>query len=423
MGQGEKLRTGDFRLGWSAVLLISAAQFSAYADRALTAAFAPDLQAAFNLNDAQLGMLHGTAVILPYAAGMLFACIWLKTVRPFRLMAFSVIAWSLAAAGFAFATSYAELFAARVMLGLAEAAFAPAALSLLSVSNHPRPSVAISALTTGSSTGRSGGLLLGGALLVLASGFAATTGIEAWRLATLAIVLPNFLVAFALLRRSSMPVPLTPSSAHGLARTWRTMARSPGFFLSYFITAAAAIVIVQAEGAWAPTILHRRFGWGVADSAMAVGVIVLLCAPLGHLAAGRVVARRAGAQAWPHGLIAAGLVLTLLSALLLLKTSHVGLALIALGGFSAGGGFAAAAALIGLQSMVIAEQRFAANTIFLSTVTMTGYGLGPWLTGVVSDNLGDHDLRLALALITLGAATVAGLGALAGRFVKLALAR
>ena len=121
--------------------------------------------------------------------------------------------------------------------------------------------------------------------------------------------------------------------------------------------------------------------------------------------------------------IAAGLLLTLLSALLLLKTSNVGLAMLALGGFSAGGGFAAAAALIGLQSMVIAEQRFAANTIFLSTVTMTGYGLGPWLTGVVSDNLGDHDLRLALALITLGAATVAGLGALAGRFVKLALAR
>jgi MFS family permease len=232
MGDAENRGSGNFRLGWSAVLLISAAQFSGYADRALTAAFAPDLQAAFGLNDAQLGMLHGTAVILPYAAGLLLATIWLKRVRPFRLMAFSVIGWSLAAAGFALADSYAELLVARAALGLAEAAFAPAALSLLSISDHPPPSVAISTLTTGSSTGRSGGLLLGGALLLLASGAAATTGIEPWRLATLMILLPNILIAFALLRRSSMPVPLKPASAHGLGRTWRTMVGSPVFFLS-----------------------------------------------------------------------------------------------------------------------------------------------------------------------------------------------
>src|SRR3546814_5596779 len=50
-------------LGWAPVLIVSAAQFGGYADRALTAAFASDLQAQFALTDAQLGMLHGTAVI------------------------------------------------------------------------------------------------------------------------------------------------------------------------------------------------------------------------------------------------------------------------------------------------------------------------------------------------------------------------
>src|SRR3546814_14153630 len=114
-------------------------------------------------------MLHGSAVIIPYAVGMVAASLWLKSGRPFLLMALSVIGWTLAAAAFALATSQAGLFAARMMLGFTQAAFMPAALSILSVASHPPPSVAISALTTGSATGRSGGLPLGGALLLMAT--------------------------------------------------------------------------------------------------------------------------------------------------------------------------------------------------------------------------------------------------------------
>ncbi|WP_431869623.1 MFS transporter [Allosphingosinicella sp.] len=401
-------------LGWAPVLIVSAAQFGGYADRALTAAFASDLQAQFALTDAQLGMLHGTAVIIPYAVGMVAASLWLKAERPFLLMALSVIGWTLAAAAFALATSQAGLFAARMMLGFTQAAFMPAALSILSVASHPPPSVAISALTTGSATGRSGGLLLGGALLLMATQLN-VADLEPWRLASLAMVAPNLLLALALLAKSDVRAPYAASPAAGLGPTLRGMSRARLFHASYFLTAAAAIIVVQAEGAWAPTLLHRDYGLSVADSAMAVGLIVLFAAPLGHLGAGRVVAALRHRTAWPHGLILLGLAVALASALILLRASHLVVAMLALAGFSAGGGFAAAAALIGLQPVIPAEQRFVANTLFIGAVTLAGYGIGPWLTGILSDSLGHHELAVSLALVTAAAFAAAALASIVGR--------
>ncbi|WP_158274642.1 MFS transporter [Sphingosinicella humi] len=396
------------------VLIIGAAQFGAYADRALTAAFAADLQAAFTLNDAELGMLHGTAVIIPYAAGMIGASLCLRAVRPFLVMGLSVLAWSLAAAGFALATSYGELLVARMMLGFTQAAFAPAALSILALSSHPRPPVAISAMTTGSATGRSGGLLIGGALLLFAVSLEAVA-LEPWRVASLAMVAPNVLLALVLLGKSRLRVPFNAVASGRLVPTLRGLARAPVVHASYFVVAAAAIVIVQAGGAWAPTVLYRDFGLDVAESAMAVGLIVLVAAPLGHLSAGWLSARRPEDQRWPHAPILVGLGTTLAAAIALAAASSLAGAALALAAFCAGGGFAAAAALIGLQPMFPAEQRFTANTLFLSSVTLVGYGVGPLLTGLLSDRLGHDELRLALLLVTAGALIVAALAGLIGR--------
>jgi MFS family permease len=345
---------------------------------------------------------------------MVAASLWLRAERPFLLMALSVIGWTLAAAAFALATSQGGLFAARMMLGFTQAAFMPAALSILSIASHPPPSVAISALTTGSATGRSGGLLLGGALLLIATQLH-IADLESWRLASLAMIAPNFLLALALLAKSGMRVSHAASPTAGLRPTLRGMGRARGFHASYFITAAAAIVVLQAEGAWAPTLLHRDYGLSVADSAMAVGLIVLVAAPLGHLGAGRVVAALGRGTSWPHGLILLGLVVTLASALILPQASHIVVAMLALAGFSAGGGFAAAAALIGLQSVIPAEQRFVANTLFIGAVTLAGYGIGPWLTGILSDGLGRQELAFSLALVTGGAFVTAALASLVGR--------
>src|SRR3546814_18161546 len=89
--------------------------------------------------------------------------------------------------------------------------------------------------------------------------------------------------------------------------------------------------------------------------------------------------------------------------------------MLALAGFSAGGGFAAAAALIGLQPVIPAEQRFVANTLFIGAVTLAGYGIGPWLTGTLSDSLVTHKTPAFLDLLTAAAFAAAALDSIGGR--------
>src|SRR3546814_19381479 len=113
---------------------------------------------------------------------------------------------------------------------------------------------------------------------------------ESWGLASLAMVAPNLLLAVGLLAKSDVRAPYAASPAAGLGPTLRGMSRARLFHASYFLTAAAAIIVVQAEGAWAPTLPPRDYGLSVADSAMAVGPIVLFAAPPGPPGAGRVVA-------------------------------------------------------------------------------------------------------------------------------------
>jgi MFS family permease len=248
------------------------------------------------------------------------------------------------------------------------------------------------------------------------------SGLDAWRMASLMMIAPNLLVVVGLLARANLRTPHGVPTASGPGPTLRLLARARVarvFHASYFTAAAAAILVVQAEGAWAPTLLHRDYGLSVADSAVAVGLVILLAAPIGHLGAGRAIAASRRETKWPHGPILLGLAGTLLSALLLLSSSHLLVTLVALAGFSVGGGFAAAAALIGLQPAFPAEQRFIANTLFLGAVTLAGYGLGPLLAGMLSDSFGHEQLALSLTLVTAGACAVAVPACVLGRLMPL----
>src|SRR3546814_21074624 len=113
---------------------------------------------------------------------------------------------------------------------------------------------------------------------------------ESWGLASLAMVAPNLLLAVGLLAKSDVRAPYAASPAAGLGPTLRGMSRTRLFHASYFLTAAAAIIVVQAEGPWAPTLLPRDYGLSVSDSPLAAGLIVLFAAPPCPLGAGRVVA-------------------------------------------------------------------------------------------------------------------------------------
>lgn len=399
------------------VALLAVAHFMAFVDRAVPSVYAPALKAQFQLSDTQLGALQGPAFVALYALTTL--AVGHRGARlPNRLLlAGSAALWSLATLALALAPDYEFLFAARLALGFAQAAFAPAALALIVAGAPPeRLSRWVSTFTSGSSMGRSGALLAGGlALGAFSSGALHAFGHAPWRAAVVLLTLPN-LVLVALLARKTPAARPAEQTNPGLGRALAHLAAHPGALGAHFLAAAGVILTVQAGAAWAPSIVNRACGLGPAASALLVGAVVLVAAPAGHLGAGWLMDRRRRVNGGPVVVLTAGALLASLGAVALGGAASPVAAALALFVLTAGGGGAALAALAGLQPMSPAPLRPAMNGLYLAFVTVAGLGFGPLLTGLLSDRLfsGPHGLASALAVVTVTACTLAVVAAAAG---------
>lgn len=403
-------QAADARLPWAAVALLCAVQFAAYVDRALPAVTAPLIRDELGLSDAQIGGLQGPAFVALYVIGLLAAGHWARAANPWRLSLACLTIWTLGAAIFALAPNYGGMVVGRVLLGAGQAVFVPAALMLIAGQAEPgRRARGLSLFTTGSAAGRSGALLLGGAALVwLGAGVA---GLEGWRAASLALMAPNLILAALLVRAgTTAPPPYPPERHGGLGAALGVVARRPLAYLSIAAAGGACVFVVQAAGAWAPSLLHRAFDLDPGASALVFGLIVLVFAPLGHLSAGWLMAAARGGGPAPF-VAGAAAVAAACAAFLPVADRIEALFLIA--GLTAAGGTAAASVLIGVQAMTAAPQRPAMGALFLAVISVAGVAGGPWLTGLLSDLRAASGAGAGLAEAIAAAAGGAGFVALA----------
>lgn len=394
-------------VGVGSVLLLAGVQFAAFVDRAVPTVVAEPLKDAFALTDGQIGTLQGPAFALTYAVAMLAAGHWARRVEPFRLMAFCVVLWTAGGIAFALADGYPMLIASRMVLGIGQAAFAPAALMVLGSAGVAMGRArAVSIFTTGSATGRSGGLFLGGAVLVAVTG-GSIMGLTSWRAVSLALVLPNLALIVALLALSRRQGARHAQLPSGLGQAARWLLGEGRGALGLVVAGSGCVITVQAAGAWMPSILHRSLGLPPAEAAVLVGLIVLGAAPAGHLSAGWILGQRRMHGHSPGLLLAAGLGLSVIAALSLKGAASLPMTVMALAVLVASGGMAATTALIGLQPLAPERLRGAVNTLYLALISVVGVGFGPWITGALSDRSGGGSAGLTQSLVQVVAAVAA----------------
>lgn len=396
--------------------LLALTHFLMQADRNLPALILPLLKRQFLLSDTALGLLQGPAFALFFVGSTLVAGQVVDRLPRLKVLAASVLLWTLASIGFGLARTWEQLVLCRLALGLFQALVQPAGVSLI-VARTPAADVgrSISVFTTGSALGRSGALLLGGALLAWSASplvRSAFQGLEAWRVLFFLSALPNLLVALGLLladgreaAKTERPATPRPSALSALAQ----MRDRPAAFGLHLLGAGFVIVLVQAAGAWIPTLLQRELDLSPARSGVAAGLVVLAGAPLGHLGGGTLtdLCRRAGR---PPALV--------LTAALALCVAGAGLlcAVPTLAGIAAGfflltvfGGMAAVVFLAMYQPMLVTAHG-ASNAVFFAATTLIGVGLGPPVIGVLSDRVfGPGQLGKALVCTTLAAGLLASL--------------
>jgi predicted MFS family arabinose efflux permease len=177
------------------LLVLGLINFVNFADRLVIVPLFPLLRDQFSLTDAQLGALQTVLQIVLALATVPFALLADRVNRR-AIIAAGVTVWSVASLLSGLAGTYLALLAARALVGIGEAAYAPAAQSLISGEFAPQSRARALAVFAA-------GMLIGGAAGQALGGYVADT--SGWRWAFAVIAIPGLFLGLAALRLDDPP--------------------------------------------------------------------------------------------------------------------------------------------------------------------------------------------------------------------------
>src|SRR6201985_3052935 len=129
----------DARRGHTYVVVLFFVCFAfSYLDRQIVSILVQPIKLTLGITDTQIGLLQGFSFTMCYATAGVFVARLVDRANRVRLIAVCVAIWAISTALCGFATSFAELLAARAGTAIAEAALSPAALSIFSDIFPPR---------------------------------------------------------------------------------------------------------------------------------------------------------------------------------------------------------------------------------------------------------------------------------------------
>jgi len=258
-----------------------------YLDRYLVPPLVPDLERAMGLSDQQVGWLWPAFMIVYMVAAPLFGAWGDRGSRP-RAIALGVFIWSLATVLSGLTRDYPQLFAARALVGVGEAAYAAIAPALLAdcfpLAARGR---VYAVLNMAIPVGAALGYVLGG---LIGHHFG-------WRAAFFLCGAPGLLLAATLLALPDPPRGAQETPAHApspaLARSGPRSALAVylsllrrGPYLLLVLGYAAYTFALGGLGFWMPTFLERVRGVPPDAATTGFGAIVVVTGFVGTLAGG-----------------------------------------------------------------------------------------------------------------------------------------
>ncbi len=274
------------RFAFTVLLIINILNYS---DRYVLSAVLPKIQMDLSLNDTELGLLS-SAFLLVYALTTLPLGVWADRSTRKNIVAICVSVWSVATTLAGFTTNFIQLFMTRTVLGIGEAGYAPATLSLLG-DYFPKESRGriLSFYSIGNLIGTAFGLIMGG---IVADKFG-------WHWAFFIVGLPGLIAAF-LIWRATEPARGVyeqedgddASTTHGgLGKDFWGAVKHLFRIPTYWIILGAFIFsffTVGGASAWIPTYFHNAFALSVSRSATISGAVLAGGSLIGTLGGGLV---------------------------------------------------------------------------------------------------------------------------------------
>jgi MFS family permease len=414
---------------WYVVVICMVAYVFSYIDRQITTLLIEPIQADFVLTDTQFGLLHGLAFALFYATmGVPIAQLSDRHSRPL-IIAMGVFLWSVATAACGLARTFWQFFAARVAVGVGEAALSPATYSMLA-DYFPKDQLgrAVAVYSTGSFIGAGLAYLAGGAIVSIVprlrlEHLPIVGALKPWQMTFVLVGLPG--VAVALLcwltvrdapRQEDVLVGAagTPAANDTLLDVFRFCLAHRSALGCHFVGFSFASMSLYQLLGWGPAMFIRGYGLTPAESGYVLGVVTLAASTTGVLASGWLNDRlrhlgRFDAPMRTGAIGAAGVVLP---AALLPFAGSLPLAVALFGSALFFAAFPMPPSTAAVQLLAPNRMRSRIAAMFLFCNSLFGLALGATLVGALNDYVFERP-----EAVTVSVALVVGGAGAAGAFV------
>jgi MFS family permease len=358
-----------------------------FIDRQILYAIFPAVQSELGLADSQLG-LAASAFIVVYMLVTPIAGYLGDRVRRLPVIGASVIVWSVASLASGSARTFYGLLAARSLVGVGEACYAPLSSSVLSDAfRKERHGTALSVFNLAVPVGSALGYVLGSAI-------AAAYG---WRAAFYLVGAPGIAIgALLFLSREPARGAMDPTGDSVSSTSLRELFANP-VYRETTAAMAALTFVLGALAAWMPTFLVRLHGLTIARAGITFGLVTaatgLAGTALGGWLGDRAVARDPAGHLHVSGV---GLLLAVPATAVAIAANDPAIfwtatALAEVLVFLNVGPLNAV--IVGVASSRIRASAVAANVL---AIHLCGDALSPSVVGFLSDLAG---LRVALAVM------------------------
>ncbi len=404
---------------WSIAALLTLCFTLSYVDRQIISILIDPIKQTLNVSDTQIGLMQGVSFSLFYVAASL-PLAWLSD-RGHRsiVMTICVAGWSIMTMLCGLASTYWQLFMARIGVAVGEAGLPPAALTnLADMFEAKRLALATSFFMLAPFIGGGIALIGGGALYAASEHWNITLpllkDLERWQLVFIIVGAPGLLLALMIPPMTRRLKGNHNTSAQNsitellvfYKENWRVV-------IIYALAIALVISVLMAYVTWLPAAIMRSNGIDEKTIGTLFGPIYMVAGILGTLSAGLIINRTGGSDT-----VKATLKFMRLCVLIVWPLAGIGPMLGSLWSTLAFMGvtiFLISAinclSSLPLQYLVPKHLRAQAIAFHGMIAALIGTGTGPVIAGYLSDNLTmfEHPLSAALSLMALVILPIVGL--------------
>ncbi len=406
------------RYAWYVVCVLTVAYLLSFLDRQILALLVEPIRRDLEISDFQVSLLGNLAF------GIFYTILGLPLGRAADrfsrrgIIAAGVTIWCFMTAACGLARNFAQLFIARVGVGVGEAALNPAALSMIS-DYFPRKARgrALTFYNMGISLGVGVALIFGGQVIAWVASAPPVTvpgigELRSWQTVFILVGLPGLLIALLMLtvREPARRDRLQLRQADGtvsedlsvratvayLRQRWRT-------YLTHFVGMTVVTIQGYSYFFWVPSLFVRTWNWTIPEISLAYGIVTIIGGPLGIILGGWIADRlyRSGYKdALMRTCLGGAWLLLIPGSILTPLMPNPQLALAMLVPVSIGGAMVTATGAAGLQMITPNQLRAQTTALYYFVINIFGL-LGPTAVASVTDfGFGDDNaLRWSLAIV------------------------